>query len=469
MLVDSQSQYMAMDIDLEDRGTGLSSSSGPPCIVLSDCDAMREGSYEQDVAMNVNSEVEDRVERNSSSSHALVGSNDDPSEDDVRFSRSPSPVIVHEGHLEVHAVTSTDVVDRENYPPAFIAALFPKVYPAPPGSEFLRGHWIAPETFQSEEMLIVSPGTLAYLDSIKETTSGGWAPYAPFDVRPLAIDTGFLRVSHVKLHPLTEIWLLAILEWKAFEVEALLEVMLQHGMSFRLSWNSMWGQQKIAANAERRTNEPRPNWVDGDNFLIGERQDSLSSFGQLYQERVRWLLRQPYARRLVAYGGLAWRLVIHFGSKDIVRSYLEGPSEAYTVWGERYTAGSDRESECPEDEESDLALKLLLGFTALPGNVSLWPSMALWRASYLWNGSWSSSAETWFQDMLTRLHDGELTPRTSVLWYYTLRGRDKRERGANKKRLGADKQLATVRTYNQDVVLASALHTPGILNVAHKL
>ena len=171
----------------------------------------------------------------------------------------------------------------------------------------------------------------------------------------------------------------------------------------------------------------------------------------------------------MAYGGLAWRLVVHFGSKDIVQSYLEGPSEAYTVWGEQYTAGPDRESECPEDEESDMALILLLGFTVPPENASLWPNMALWRTSYLWNGSWSSSAETWFQDMLTHLHDGDLTPRTSVLWYYTLRGRDKFERGANKKRLEADKQLATLRTYNQDVVLASALHNPGILDVAHKL
>ena len=469
MLVDSQSQYMAMDIDLEDRGTSLSSSSGPPCSVLSDCDAMREGSYEQDVAMNVNSEVEDRVERNSSSSYALVGSNDDSSEGDVRFSCSPSPVIVHGEYLEVHAVTPTDVVDRENYPSAFIAALFPKVYPAPPSSEFIGGHWIASETFQSEEMLIGSPGALAYLDSIKETILGGWAPYAPFDVRPLAINTGFLRVSHVKLHPLTEIWLLAILEWKAFKVEALLQVMLQHGMSFCLSWNSMWGQQKIAANAERRASEDRPNWAGGDSFLLSYSKNSPSSFDQIYQERVRWLLRQPYARRLVAYGGLAWRLVVHFGSKDIAQSYLEGPSEAYAVWGERYTAGPDRESECPEDEESDMALKLLLGFTAPPENASLWPNMALWRNSYLWNGSWLSSAETWFQDMLTHLHDGDLTPRTSVLWYYTLRGRDKFERGANKKRLEADKQLATLRTYNQDVVLASALHNPGILDVAHKL
>ena len=56
-----------------------------------------------------------------------------------------------------------------------------------------------------------------------------------------------------------------------------------------------------------------------------------------------------------------------------------------------------------------------------------------------------------------------------MLWYYTLRGRDKFKRGANKKCLEADKQLATLQTYNQDVVLASALHNPGILGVARKL
>jgi len=117
------------------------------------------------------------------------------------------------------------------------------------------------------------------------------------------------------------------------------------------------------------------------------RQDS--NVQSVYRMNLATLLSRPRARRFVTYGGLFWRLTLHYSesltSQDLIVSTLNGPT----------IAASLVEPGLYDDEIADEEIAALLG-TATDGS-TLWPPETVFYCSDRWVGRWTPDNESWFQ------------------------------------------------------------------------
>jgi hypothetical protein len=146
------------------------------------------------------------------------------------------------------------------------------------------------------------------------------------------------------------------------------------------------------------------------------------SLNKSYILAVQALLTRDNARGFVERGGLAWRIAIEFGSKDLWADTFRGPSSSVVRYfeGELIIDGHDEEDwicEKPLVREE----QLLVGTIFIPGSTdksrsSLFPPLHVFESSKHWNGVWTHENEIWFQTMLTRLREDQLKPKIAHNW-----------------------------------------------------
>lgn len=114
----------------------------------------------------------------------------------------------------------------------------------------------------------------------------------------------------------------------------------------------------------------------------------------IYRMNLAAILSRPHARRFVTYGGLFWRLALHYSEsltpQDLIVSTLNGPT----------IAASLVEPGLYDDEITNEEIVALLG-TATDGS-TLWPPAAVFYCSDRWVGRWTPDNESWFQGHLLK-------------------------------------------------------------------
>lgn len=127
-----------------------------------------------------------------------------------------------------------------------------------------------------------------------------------------------------------------------------------------------------------------------------------------YQEAVDKIKSHPRFPWLACYGGLAWRLVVHFGGKHCLRSILERPSLAWQRYHESgiYCPTFRECSENFQSADKDKLLDVLLGKLPRTDGVSVWPDLCTFLRGYRWKGEWTSNLETWFQKRVAEIRRG---------------------------------------------------------------
>ncbi|TFK57851.1 hypothetical protein BDN72DRAFT_907411 [Pluteus cervinus] len=114
------------------------------------------------------------------------------------------------------------------------------------------------------------------------------------------------------------------------------------------------------------------------------------------------ILSLPRARRLIAEGGILWRLALCWGSPSLYNECLYGPSPLAL----HYRIGETHpDLELFDDGLSTETLNIVLGVQ--DNNRSMWPHPDILEYSKKWYGIWTGSLEDWFQKRAQEIISGE--------------------------------------------------------------
>ena len=120
-----------------------------------------------------------------------------------------------------------------------------------------------------------------------------------------------------------------------------------------------------------------------------------SDIASVYRSNLANVLSRPNARRFLTYGGLLWRLALHYSeaqtSQDLLVAALSGPSALASLV----------EVGLYDDEVCEEEIAALVG-TAADG-FTLWPPEAVFYRSDRWTGRWTPDNESWFQKHLLKM------------------------------------------------------------------
>ncbi|TFK61567.1 hypothetical protein BDN72DRAFT_903987 [Pluteus cervinus] len=131
-------------------------------------------------------------------------------------------------------------------------------------------------------------------------------------------------------------------------------------------------------------------------------------------EGIRMILSLPRARRLVAEGGILWRIALCWGSPSLYNECLYGPSALAL----HYRVGETHpERELFDDGLSSQTLSIVLGVQ--DNNRSMWPHPDLLEYSQQWYGIWTESLEVWFQKRVQEIISGQAKPLSVSEWRKT--------------------------------------------------
>jgi hypothetical protein len=155
-------------------------------------------------------------------------------------------------------------------------------------------------------------------------------------------------------------------------------------------------------------------------------------FIQYLDTLVDWMRRNPRIALLAARrGGLYWRLVLQCGVMPDINAFDEMSDLAAWGFGHTYTCG-DFEFGCDGFTMEEEA-KFIGTFDRTTGKsgdniakVSFFPRHEVWARCSMNTGSWTSSAEDWFERRYHSMHD-DITisqPQTSPGWRHNLRSAD---------------------------------------------
>ena len=114
-----------------------------------------------------------------------------------------------------------------------------------------------------------------------------------------------------------------------------------------------------------------------------------------YRMNLTNILSRPNARRFLTYGGILWRLALHYSDsstpQDLVVSALNGPT----------IAASLVDPGLYDDEVTDEEIAALLGTNTR--GLTIWPPESVFCASDRWAGCWTTDNEAWFQKHLLKI------------------------------------------------------------------
>jgi hypothetical protein len=156
----------------------------------------------------------------------------------------------------------------------------------------------------------------------------------------------------------------------------------------------------------------------------------IAAYNIHYVDNVKSLLSGPIGRVFLERGGLAWRLALEFGERQLWEDVFKGPSSLCVHLGK----GERHDSSYISDAASASEYKILTGSIYSRDNqelvASLFPPVDLFEASKHWIGVWTTYNEAWFRNLVKSLFEGELKPQPASAW--------KRNMRSNRKTLSED-------------------------------
>jgi hypothetical protein len=200
------------------------------------------------------------------------------------------------------------------------------------------------------------------------------------------------------------------------------QIALQHGVrvNHRVKVSKL---REIFPSNKFVEDSPIPPYVRNPNYREYLLTDSDTQYlNQNYLHAVQNLLSREKARGFIERGGLAWRLALEFGPSDIWTSVFNGPSSSLCRFydGEFIFDEGDWICEQPLAREKELLIGALYdnGSTDDICTVgkSLFPPIEVFESSMHWNGVWSNENESWFKNLVTRLLEHQLKPKSRYLW-----------------------------------------------------
>ncbi|TFY74317.1 hypothetical protein EWM64_g9694 [Hericium alpestre] len=257
-------------------------------------------------------------------------------------------------------------------------------------------------------------------------TTGHSSLAAVYDITPnvfFGIDWQFFVEMMVAIPPSTEAHLAQALEHNPTVVTAkLVCLMLSLGMHFHVLWSPAWGASWAQHHQNRDDPLPLPTYLANAPAPLGPLTMPFHELNVAYLLRAHELFNCPCNARLLCYGGIIWRLILHHGGVDPAEAVLDGPLSSYAFNAWFFTTPDGSHCDNPVAWQDDPVIREAIGTSPYLSAPMLWPDPDVWEHSSRWSGCWNVFAETWFTSCIAEIEDHTARPLTPCKWRENLRG-----------------------------------------------
>ncbi|KZT01758.1 uncharacterized protein LAESUDRAFT_717328 [Laetiporus sulphureus 93-53] len=218
----------------------------------------------------------------------------------------------------------------------------------------------------------------------------------------LVVDSGYASASRISLPARSELRVaLFLLVHPDVKGPDILRFCLSHGLAFKWFFREAYGIQRALAFSTARPlrgGQP-PIWARIEREILPDLpiSDDRRSALFAYRHSIAVLLGRSHVQRLLSYGGLTWRLVLHFAGPEVLEHVGEGPSATWMYYRRQGSppTGNGYVLENFSDPADDEELALLIG--AFTSGASYWPPISVFMDSFHWTGEWTAENVDWFE------------------------------------------------------------------------